>query len=276
MFANIVSVGLALALFIGVSTGLDCSAAQYITQTFKGVINSSGDIVDGRGTVVGRIVMIPGTTFDINAMTIDSSGNVLDLHRSTVGRLVFVPETVVSAVPITRTTILPTERFIEYQIRLPEKTTVVERAPAVVTTKETVVRTTAAPAVVTTTPTVVTKTPTVITTPAVVTTPTVITTPAVVEPVVTGLSAAELAIRKAKVEDSIALNLTQGRITDGQAAELKGELDESASKLSKYSSDGILKDREINSILKRWDRILANMDDYMQRNARECSGLRTK
>jgi len=232
------------------------------TDRFRGTVNTAGEIRDPSGNVVGRVLMTtPGVAFDLAKMSISANGNVLDPHGATVGRLVLSDERR-AELPASGTGVL-VDRAGNNAIR--ESGTVQNiqdfargaRQPAEQMSGEFIRE-----------------------------------QPAVKESarrepahrqssrqsgsILMGTREADLNARRERVESRIRTELAEGRITDEQAAELGDELAAADRTEADYKRDGVLKDREILSLYKKWDRIMARLDEYLGRNARSAIGLRTK
>ncbi|GEM_PF-2895532 len=94
--------------------------------------------------------------------------------------------------------------------------------------------------------------------------------------VVMGARQNDLANRRQKVAARIQSELAEGRITDGQAAELSQQLESTAREEAKYERRGVVKDRDMLSLYRKWDRIMEKLDADLEHNAHDAAGLRTK
>lgn len=91
-----------------------------------------------------------------------------------------------------------------------------------------------------------------------------------------GTSDDDLTARKQRVQNRIDSDLSSGRITEAQANALRSALQSTAELEQRFRSDGIMKDREITTLYRQWDRIMGALDGYLSRNARQATGLRTR
>lgn len=93
---------------------------------------------------------------------------------------------------------------------------------------------------------------------------------------VMGIREEDLTARKSKVEDRISSELSEGRITEAQASQLRSDLDVASQAQERYLRDGILADREVRELYRIYDIAMYNLDRYLARNARKAIGLRTR
>jgi hypothetical protein len=217
-------------------------------QTLRGKVNSAGEFRDQSGRVVGRIMMsAPGATFDISTMNITGDGTVTDSSGAVVGKLMLGSQgspgsPVVRAAPPVNVNPAPqTTRQYQPELVAPghrysQPLTQTARPPASAPMSEKRRK----------------------------------------KAVVMGMRAEDLNARCAKVKNRIDSDLAEGRITEEQASVLQGELQSTIDAQANFERRGIIKDRDVTSLYKRWDHIMEKEDEDLAHNARSAIGLRTK
>jgi len=88
--------------------------------------------------------------------------------------------------------------------------------------------------------------------------------------------AADLSARRTKVESRIRTEHQEGRLSDEQFSQLLMNLESTARDEQRFERDKVLKDREMRDLYKRWDTIMADIDNDLAKNARSAVGLRTR
>lgn len=229
------------------------------SRTVRGTINQAGELRDESGRAIGRIMMAsPGTAFDISRMRIKSDGSVVDASGMAVGRMVFADEgartgnaptaQMAPVMPNTQLSpVTPANQFppatTGYQPELigpgrgmSERSVTMPRQPARSAAAEKRNK----------------------------------------RAILMGMREEDLNSRRAKVANRIDNDLSEGRITEEQGAELKSELEATVRAQDRYERRGIIKDRDVIALYQSWDRIMGKLDVYLARNARSAIGLRTK